>query len=55
MVLIAHSDASYLSETKESSIAGGHFFMSDNAAIPSNNGAVVTISLIIKDVISSAV
>ena len=54
MVLFAHIDASYLSETKTSIRAGGHFFMSDNASIPSNNGAVVTISQIIKAVMSSA-
>ena len=53
MVLAAHSDASYLSETKASSRAGGHFFISDDAAIPSNNGAVITISQIIKAVMSS--
>ena len=53
MVLSAHSDASYLSETKARSRAGGHFFMSDEAAIPSNNGAVITISQIIKAVMSS--
>ena len=54
MVLTAHIDASYLSETKLRSRSGGNFFMSDNAAIPSNNVAVITISQIIKAVISSA-
>ena len=54
MVLAAHSDASYLSETKARSRAGGHFFMSDNTSIPSNNGAVITISQIIKAAKSSA-
>ena len=54
MVLAAHSDASYLSESKARSRAGGHFFMSNNNAIPSNNGAILTVSHIIKAVISSA-
>ena len=34
MVLAAHSDASYLSETKSRSRAGGHFFMASNIAVP---------------------
>ena len=41
MVLSAHSDASYLSESKTRSRAGGHFFMSNKDAIPSNNGAIL--------------
>ena len=43
MVLAAHSDASYLSEKQARSRAGGHFFMSNNAEIPNNNGAVHTV------------
>ena len=54
MVLAGHSDASYLSETNARSRAGGHFFMSNNDTIPSNNGAILTISQIIKAVMSSA-
>ena len=54
MVLAIHSDASYLSETKARSRAGGHFFMSDNSADPPNNGAVLNIAQIIKSVMSSA-
>jgi hypothetical protein len=53
MVLAGHSDASYLLETNARSRAGGHFFMSNNNAIPSNNGAILTISQIIKAVMSS--
>ncbi|KAL7474071.1 hypothetical protein ACHAW6_000066, partial [Cyclotella cf. meneghiniana] len=41
MVLEAHSDASYLSETKVSSRADGHFFLSKNNNYPTNNGAVL--------------
>ena len=54
MVLVGHSDASYLSESKARSRAGGHFFMSSDNADPPNNGAVLTIAQIIKNVMSSA-
>ena len=54
MILAAHSDASYLSEPKARSRAGGHFFLSNNSAIPSNNGAVLNIAHIIKHVMTSA-
>jgi hypothetical protein len=52
MVLAGHSDASYLLETNAHSRAGGHFFMSNDDAIPSNNGAILTILQIIKAVMS---
>ena len=54
MVLAAHSDASYLSETNLRSRAGGHFFLSSNSTIPQNNGAVLNIAHIIKHVMASA-
>eukprot|EP00804_Cyclotella_cryptica_P014910 CCRYP_000543-RA/>CCRYP_000543-RA protein AED:0.16 eAED:0.15 QI:0/0/0/1/0/0/2/0/870 len=54
MILAAHSDASYLSESQARSRAGGHFFLSENDHYPTNNGAVLTISQIIKVVMSSA-
>jgi hypothetical protein len=54
MVLAIHSDASYLSEPKARSRAGGHMFMSSNDDIPTNNGAVLNISQIIRAVMSSA-
>jgi hypothetical protein len=54
MVLVAHSDALYHSESKARSRAGGHFFMSSNVDTPPNNGAVMTILQIIKAVLSSA-
>jgi hypothetical protein len=44
MVLAGHSNASYLLETNARRRAGRHFFMSNNNAIPSNNGAILTIS-----------
>ena len=54
MVLAGHSDASYISETNARSRAGGHFFMSADSPNPPNNGTVLTISQIIKGVMSSA-
>ncbi len=47
MVLAIHSDASYLSEPKARSRAGGHMFMAGNKEIPFNNGAILNISQII--------
>ena len=54
MVLNVHSNASYLVEPKARSRAGGHYFMSDNAANPEDNGAVHNIAQVIKNVMSSA-
>jgi hypothetical protein len=54
MILAVHSDASYLSEPKARSRAGGHFFLSTNAHIPPNNGAILNIAHVIKHVMSSA-
>jgi hypothetical protein len=53
MILAAHSDTSYLSETNACSRASGHFFLSKNDHFPNNNGAVLTIAQIIKAVMSS--
>ena len=54
MVMAAHSDASYLSETKSRRRAGGNFFMASDIAVPENNGTVHTVAQIIKTVMSSA-
>jgi hypothetical protein len=54
MALTGHNDASYLSETNARSRAGGHFFMSNDEAIPGNNCAILTVSQIIKAVMLSA-
>jgi hypothetical protein len=54
MIMAVHSDASYLCEPKAKSRAGGHFFMSTNAEIPPNNGAILNIAHIIKHVMTSA-
>jgi hypothetical protein len=54
MVLVVHSNASYLSEPKARSRAGRHFFLSANTANPEGNGAVLNLAQLIKAVISSA-
>ena len=54
MKLAVHRDASYLSKPKARSRAGGHFFLSNKATIPQNNGAILNISHIIKHVMTSA-
>ncbi len=54
MVLAIHSDASYLSEPKSRSHAGGHMFVAGKDKILINNGAVLNISQIIRAVMSSA-
>ena len=54
MKLAGHSDAGYLNEPKSRSRAGGHFYMSNDAEHPPNNGAVLNIAQIIKAVMSSA-
>jgi hypothetical protein len=54
MILVIHSNASYLSEPKAQSQAGGHMFMAGDDDIPINNGAVLNILQIIKSFMSSA-
>ncbi len=54
MVLAVHRNTSYLSEPKACSRAGGNFFLSSDTTIPPNNGAVLNIAHIIKNVMSSA-
>jgi len=54
MVLALHSNASYLSEPKARSRAGGQFFLSENKEDPTNNGVVLNTTQIIKSVMSSA-
>jgi hypothetical protein len=54
MILAIHSNASYLSEPKAQSRAGGHMFMAGDDELPINNGAVLNISQIIKSVMSLA-
>jgi hypothetical protein len=54
MVLAAHSNASFLTETKSRSRAGAHIFLSEDDPIPRNNGPVLTLSQVIKFVMASA-
>ena len=54
MILAVHSDASYLSEAKARSRAGGHFYLTKQNDEDFNNGAVLTISTIMKHVLASA-
>ena len=54
MVLDIHSNASYLNEQKEWSIAGGRNYRLINSNLSPNNGAVLNISQIIKTVMSLA-
>ena len=44
MILAGHSDASYLSESKACSRAGGHFFLASDTEYPENNGTVHTVT-----------
>ena len=61
MILHIHSDASYLSEPKARSRAGGFFYLSDNIDVqspdapqPKPNGAVHILSAILNNVMASA-
>ncbi len=54
MVLVIHIKASYLSELKACSQAGGHMFMAGQEKILTNNGGVLNILQIIRAVKSSA-
>ena len=54
MVYSIHSNAGYLNEANARSRAGGHHYLSDNKPFPPNNGAILTVSKIIKAVMSSA-
>jgi hypothetical protein len=53
MILAAHSDASYLSESKSRSRAGAHIFLSNDDPIPQSNGPALSISAVLKSVYSS--
>jgi hypothetical protein len=54
MILAAHSDASFLTETGSRSRVGAHIFLSEDDPIPRNNGPVLSISQILKFVMASA-
>ena len=50
MKLSVQSDASYLRKPKSRRRASGHLFLSNEAAIPEQNGAILNIAHIIKHV-----
>jgi hypothetical protein len=54
MILAIHTDAPYLSEMGGRSCAAGHFYLTNQTDKDFNNGAVLTLSSIIKHVMSSA-
>ena len=54
MVLVAHSNTSYLSKSNARIQVGRYFTMSNNNPNPLNNRATLTIAQIIKAVMSSA-
>ena len=54
MILCLHSDASYLSEPDGRSRAAGHFYLGSDKNEHIDNGAIVTLSKVIKHVMTSA-
>ena len=54
MILAIHTNASYLSELGGKSRAAGHFYLTNQNDEDFNNGAILTLSSIIKHVMSSA-
>jgi hypothetical protein len=54
MVLAIHTDASYLSKPGMKSQAASHFYLSNRNDKDFNNGAILTLSTIIKHVVLSA-
>ena len=53
MILAGHSDAAYLNVYQARSHAGAHIMLSEDVLIPLHNGPVLTITQIIKNVMSS--
>ena len=53
MILAVHSDASYLSEAKARSRSGDHFYLTNVDDEEFRNGAVLTLSSIIKHIVAS--
>ncbi len=54
MILAAHSDASYLSESNSRSQAGAHIFLSNNDPIPQSNGPILSTLAVMRSVYASA-
>jgi hypothetical protein len=53
MILAVHTDAFYLSEQEGKSRAPAHFYLTNNGNKEFNNGAILTLSSIIKHIMSS--
>jgi hypothetical protein len=54
MILCAHAEAGFHNESKGRSCTGAHIFMSKNDPFPRHNGPVLSISQIMKFIMSSA-
>ena len=54
MILAAHSDAGFHNESKGRSWSGAHIFLSEDDPIPWSNVPILTVSQIIKLVLTSA-
>jgi hypothetical protein len=54
MILAVHTDASYLSEQNGKRRASAHFYLTNHDNEECNNSAILTLSSIIKYVMSSA-
>ena len=54
MILVGHSDASYLNKSKAYSQARAYIFLSEDEPVPKLNGTILTIAQIIKFVMSLA-
>ena len=54
MILAAHSDAGFHNESKGRSRAGAHIFLSEDDPIPQWNGPILSITQVIKFVMTSA-
>jgi hypothetical protein len=54
MIITVHTDVSYLSKAGGKSRAAGHFYLTNQNDKNFNNGAVLTLSAIIKHVMSSS-
>jgi hypothetical protein len=54
MIQAVHRNPSYLNERKSQSIAGGHFYLSNDVSYPPNNGGILNIAKVIYVVVSSA-
>jgi hypothetical protein len=54
MILYAHANVGFHNESKGCSQAGAHIFVSENNPFPKHNGQILSISQIMKFVMSSA-